>query len=179
MSRDSSIRWVTARELARDSSRVLDEIQTSGTKMMVCRHGLPVALISPVGRAAERAEVAALLETADSGRRPASVAEEADPESLVREAETLLGEADLRETERQVLLVADDSPTSTDAFLRVLGAGVSEVAVALTRLEVKGFLRMRSGLYTLTPDGARVRAALQQVGHPRGNGHGWARSGAS
>ena len=44
------VRRVTARELARFTAELLDEMEDQGLPVMVCRYGRDVAMLTPVGR---------------------------------------------------------------------------------------------------------------------------------
>jgi DNA processing protein len=66
-------------------------------------------------------------------------------------------DVDLDERESKVLLFLDDAPASPDLISARLGLKPGEVAVALSRLEIRGFAIRRNGGYELTTGGARVR----------------------
>ena len=66
----------------------------------------------------------------------------------------------LEDDEARVLTLLDDSPTSADRICRELRAGVGAVALALSRLEVRGFALRRGNGYEITTAGARARAAV-------------------
>lgn len=67
---------------------------------------------------------------------------------------------DLEGDEARVLTLLDDSPTSADRICRELREGVGAVALALSRLEVRGFALRRGNGYEITTAGARARAAV-------------------
>jgi DNA processing protein len=65
----------------------------------------------------------------------------------------------LGEQETLVLELLDDVTTSPDRICRELGSAMGEVALALSRLEMRG-LALRKGIgYQITTAGARARAA--------------------
>lgn len=66
----------------------------------------------------------------------------------------------LNEEERRVLQVMDDVPLSPDRIIRLTELSVGEVAMAVSRLEVKGFVNRRPAGYEISERGASVRATL-------------------
>jgi DNA processing protein len=65
-----------------------------------------------------------------------------------------------------LLLLFDDSPATVDALCRASGMELGRAAVALTRLEVRGFIRDGRAGYELTQSGARTRAAVFETHVP-------------
>jgi DNA processing protein len=62
-------------------------------------------------------------------------------------------------SELQVLTILDDSPAGADKLARALGIPLGELAIALSKLEVRGWaIKSRAG-YSISSSGARVRAA--------------------
>jgi DNA processing protein len=77
----------------------------------------------------------------------------------------------LDERESQVLWFLDDAPVAVDAICGALGLKPGEVAIALSRLEVRGLaVRKRSG-YAISGGGARLRhgRSRTQVVAPAGS----------
>jgi DNA processing protein len=68
----------------------------------------------------------------------------------------------LSDVERSVLRFLDDAPISVDRICSGLALKPGEVAVALSRLELRGLARRRRDGYELDGGGARVRKALMQ-----------------
>lgn len=66
---------------------------------------------------------------------------------------------ELEDDEARVLALLDDAPTSPDRLCRELHLGVGAVALALSRLEVRGLVLRKGNGYEITTAGARVRAA--------------------
>lgn len=73
--------------------------------------------------------------------------------------------------ESQVLSFLDDAPVSVDAICAALGMKPGEVAVALSRLEVRGLTARRRGGYEISGAGSRLRHGLIR-GDPGGNSRG-------
>ena len=71
-----------------------------------------------------------------------------------------LAPAALSDEEREVIHVMDDVPLSPDRIIRLTELSVGEVAMAVSRLEVKGFVNRRPAGYEISRSGTRVRAAL-------------------
>jgi DNA processing protein len=72
----------------------------------------------------------------------------------------------LDDGERLVLEFLDDVPLSIDLICSGLGLKPGEVAVALSRLEIRGFASRRRNGYELSGGGARLRHALARQGAP-------------
>lgn len=66
----------------------------------------------------------------------------------------------LSQEEKKILLTLDDVPLSADRISRATELPHGRVALALARLEVRGFAKRRSGGYELSGGGSRVRAAI-------------------
>jgi DNA processing protein len=66
----------------------------------------------------------------------------------------------LEDSETSVLCFLDDAPSEIDLLTAALGMSPGEVAMALSRLEIRGFARRRRNGYELTDSGARVRKAM-------------------
>ena len=64
--------------------------------------------------------------------------------------------------ERQVLSFLDDRPVSADTICNRLGLKAGEAALALSRLEIRGFVVRRSNGYEIGSAGARVRSRIAQ-----------------
>ena len=73
-----------------------------------------------------------------------------------RALESLTGE------EKQVLGVLDDVPISPDRLIRLTALEGGKAALAVARLEVRGFVLRRGGGYELARAGARAREMLRQ-----------------
>jgi DNA processing protein len=67
---------------------------------------------------------------------------------------------DLGDDDAAVLAALDDVPTPIELIRRACGFAEGRLAMALTRLEVRGFALRRSAGYSLTDTGARVRMAV-------------------
>ena len=66
----------------------------------------------------------------------------------------------LEGAEEAVLRFLDDRPVSADALCNRLSLKPGQVALALSRLEIRGFVFRRSGGYEITDAGGRVRSGL-------------------
>ena len=66
----------------------------------------------------------------------------------------------LSEEEKIILLTLDDVPVSPDRISRATDLSHGTVALALSRLEVRGFASRRSGGYEISGGGSKVRAAI-------------------
>lgn len=69
-SAEELVRVVTARQLARETSRLLDELHREGTCLLVTRHGYPVAAMYAAGTSNLRAAIrsaATMAEPPDAG----------------------------------------------------------------------------------------------------------------
>ena len=167
MKADPSVKYVSARDLARDCRRLLDEVERTGRKLMVLRHSHPVAVISPVGESARLSEVRAVLSAADLEESATlGAASPVDEGSAERRAERekLVESASLSSEERAVLRVAGEKAWGLDGFLRRgVDLTVRQVAFALSNLEVKHLLHRLGAGYGLTAEGARMKVALAAI----------------
>jgi DNA processing protein len=66
----------------------------------------------------------------------------------------------LEDEEVSVLTFLDDKPVSAESICGGLGLKPGEVALALSRLEIRGFVARRRGGYEIAGAGARVRSSL-------------------
>ncbi|HYN36632.1 MAG TPA: DNA-processing protein DprA, partial [Actinomycetota bacterium] len=66
----------------------------------------------------------------------------------------------LTEEEKIILLALDDVPISPDRLSRATELPQGKIALALSRLEVRGFANRRSGGYEISGGGSRVREAI-------------------
>lgn len=66
----------------------------------------------------------------------------------------------LTSEEKAVLAMLDDVSVTPDRVVRVTGLSPGEVALSLSRLEVRGFVTRRHGGYEISGGGGRIRAAL-------------------
>ena len=71
-----------------------------------------------------------------------------------------LAPSSLSDSERSVLQVLDDVPLSPDRIIRLTELSTGEVAMAVSRLEVKGFVVRRPSGYEVSQSGSCVRGAL-------------------
>lgn len=76
---------------------------------------------------------------------------------------------DLKEDELTVLSVLDDMPLSMDRIVRLSCKPMGVVALALSRLEVRGMILRRGPGYEVTASGARVRNLLAAQLEPHGS----------
>jgi DNA processing protein len=66
----------------------------------------------------------------------------------------------LTEEEKTILLALDDVPISSDRLGRATDLPQGRVALALSRLEVRGFVNRRAGGYEISGGGGRIRDAI-------------------
>jgi DNA processing protein len=66
----------------------------------------------------------------------------------------------LEDQEARVLTFLDDKPVSAESICAKLGMKPGEAALALSRLEIRGFVSRRNSGYEIAGAGSRVRAAL-------------------
>lgn len=136
------VRCVTARQLARNTSQILDEIRREAHTVMVIRHGVPVALLGPT---------------------PDNVLPIAAPPPSAEEPEELdLSGLDLSALQRRILVAMDrlDFPRVREA----LGAGHGEFSLELLGLQMKHLVVNGLAGHQLTREGLRVAQALQLAG---------------
>ena len=135
-------RWVSARELSRRTGELLDHVAGGGV-VKVCRHGRPVAALSPLPDAPIRPPTA---------RSPDHDSNAATP--LTPEEEDRLGALDA--TQRCVLQALSDGCAPDGIAIRNRGHEPSAIAVALARLEIARLIVKGFGGYSLTIRGARL-----------------------
>lgn len=70
-----------------------------------------------------------------------------------------LAPSSLSDSERSVLEVLDDVPLSPDRIIKLTELSTGEVALAVSRLEVKGFVLRRPSGYEISQKGAAVRSS--------------------
>jgi len=143
-------RVVTARQLARDMSSILDTVLEEGAPMTITRRGVPVAELRPL-------------------RLIPWTPTEADVACGVTMPEVDLQELELDGDHRMLLAVCRDGFQADEASGALEGAGFGRVALALTHLEIKGLLRRteRGYLFTdLGKDVAQVLRAGSDAGAP-------------
>lgn len=188
MSRDPSVRYVSARELSRNLSSVLDNVQRTGSKVIVLRNSQPAAMISPVGEIARRARVADILSAIPRDAYPGDLhpsssgqsAPEARPHAPLETPELdggqtaaeILTEAGLSVQEKRVLLALDEHSRGLDYIAKKAGCnGMAELGLGLTNLEMKLLATKVGAGFVMTPEGAHVRVALEAI-EGRGDGAG-------
>lgn len=66
----------------------------------------------------------------------------------------------LTDEEKAILLALDDVPVSSDRLCRMTEMPQGRVALALSRLEVRGFANRRAGGYEISGGGSRVRKSI-------------------
>lgn len=67
---------------------------------------------------------------------------------------------DLDEVERSILWLLDDTPVGPDVVCQALELHPGRVAVALSKMEVRGLVRRRGLSYEIAEAGARIRQAI-------------------
>ncbi|MGH2755202.1 MAG: DNA-processing protein DprA [Actinomycetota bacterium] len=90
---------------------------------------------------------------------PSHVFEDLAPSLVWEEANDQPSVADIGVTELTVLRALDDTASSTDRLGLLTGLKLGELAVTLSRLEVRSLARRTYGGYELTTAGARVRSS--------------------
>jgi antitoxin (DNA-binding transcriptional repressor) of toxin-antitoxin stability system len=140
-------RVVSARELSRRMSSILDEVESEGSALVVIRYGRPAAMLIPFRESAERPQ---LPRIADIG---------ATSEVLETESEQLVL-AELGDDHRCILLgiarcrYLHWTPGQSDL-------PASRLAIALSSLEIRRVIaRGSGGSWTLTPVGERLARRL-------------------
>ena len=133
---------VTARELARRTAALLDEVQSEGAPVLVTRNGLPAATIHPIDDAPLRPF---FVRGADSGDT-----DEVD-----------VGEQSLDDIAQDVLLGVRRR-LAFDDIVATSGRSASDVTMALARLEIGRLISKQLGGYVLTIRGKRVADALRE-----------------
>ena len=141
-------RWVSARELSRRTSELLDHV-AGGTVVKICRHGRPVAALSPLADAPVRQ---AITKTRDEESNTAT--------HLTPEEEDQLGALDA--TQREVLAGLVDGCTADALAVRIKGHDPSAIAIALARLEIARLIVKDFSGYSLTIRGARLASEVAQ-----------------
>jgi prevent-host-death family protein len=140
--------WVSARELSRRTSELLDHV-AAGAAVMICRHGRPVAALSPLPGAPLRRAVARSPDQASNTKTP-----------LTQEEEDQLHALDV--VQRTVLGAMSDGCTPDQIAAKVKEHEPAEIAVALGRLEIARLIVKEFGGYSLTIRGERLARALGQ-----------------
>ena len=134
---------ITVRQLARNTSEVLDRVREADAPIIITRHGLPVAAIHPL-------EI-------DPWRPVAK-----KPEiSELAEAPIDLEEFDLDEVQKKVLSQVGERFTVGDVG-RIGGLEPKDTALVCARLEMKGLSSLGMMNYGLTKTGRRVAALLRE-----------------
>ena len=162
MKNDTSVRHMSARDLVRNFSEVLDDVERTGSKVIVLRYSRPAAMISPVGDAARLAEVRTVLagHSESSGSNGAGESHRNEDEGpAVDDAEDLTS-YDLQPNERTLLMLCDERYQHPDRLSDKLPLSSGAFALALVNLEMKRLLKEERGRYALTVEGARVQVAL-------------------
>jgi prevent-host-death family protein len=144
-------RWVSARDLSRKTGELLDQV-AGGAVVKICRHGRPVAALSPLPDVPVRRATARSPDHDSNAMTP-----------LTREEEHQLGALDA--TQRCVLEGLSDGCSPDQLAIRNREHEPSAIAVALGRLEVARLIVKEFGGYSLTIRGARL---AREVG--RGSG---------
>jgi prevent-host-death family protein len=139
-------RWVSARELSRRTAELLDQV-AGGAVVKICRHGRPVAELSPLPDVPVRPA---------TWRSPDHDSNAATP--LTPEEEDRLGALDA--AQRKVLGAVSEGRSPDSIAARISDHEPAEVAIALVRLEVARLIVKQSFGYSLTIAGARLSKAL-------------------
>jgi prevent-host-death family protein len=134
--------WVSARELSRKTAELLDHV-AGGAVVKICRHGRPVAALSPLPDAPVRRATARSPDQASNATTP-----------LTPEEEDQLGALDA--TQRCVLEGLSDGCSPDRLAVRNREHDPSAIAVALGRLEIARLIVKDIGGYSLTIQGARL-----------------------
>jgi prevent-host-death family protein len=103
---------VTVRELCRHTRSVLDKVTVDGRPLLVTREGHPLAALVPVSESHDDDRIAEMAFVSDL-----------DP------------------LEQKLLSVLRGGPLSPDAIVGLVEAGIGEVSMRLTRLEMRGLVR--------------------------------------
>ena len=141
-------RNVSARELSRRLSNLLDEVESDGTALVVIRYGRPAAILVPFQEVAERPK---LPRIADLGKGPS-------PSSDVEVEE--IDESELDDAQRRVVLDVSRC-TSLHWTPGQADLPVRELLPALSRLETCGILERGPGAARrLTSKGERLARRL-------------------
>lgn len=143
MERKRSAGAITVRQLARNTSEVLDRVREADAPIIITRHGLPVAAIHPL-------EI--------DPWRP--VARESQISELA-EAPIDLEEFDLDEIQKKVLSRVGERFTVGDVG-RIGDLHPSDTALVCARLELKGLISLGMMNFSLTKTGRRVAALLRE-----------------
>lgn len=87
--------------------------------------------------------------------------EELAPGLIWNESKGSFGPApDLPSREKDILCLMDDTPITLDRICAELHTSMGSVALDLSRMEVRGFIRRRGPGYEISEAGARIRSAL-------------------
>ena len=107
---------------------------------------------------------------------PSHVFEDLAPSLVWQETDDQPAVSDIGDTELAVLRALDDTPSSIDRLALLTGLKPGELAVTLSRLEVRSLARRNYGGYEITSAGARTRCHSAKSG---GLGHSGSGEGPS
>ena len=151
-------REVTARELARRTASVLDEVEQEGCEIAVARYGRIVARLIPATRAAG----------AHNGVGPGcSRSEEGDEQLTKEEAAEIVAEANLTPAMKDMLFAVEADPFMAGTLNRERSPEKrNEMLMGLTRLEMGGLISKGFVNYEILDEGRRVLGALKRLDEP-------------
>lgn len=145
------VRYATARDLARRSSKLLDQVAREKCTIVLLRLGRPVARLVPSD--------GGLVAAVDDIRMQAARAEAA----TLEEARAII--AQLTDGEKATIAVFGEHPPQTRLQLQRLWDEVGKEAVlAVTRLEGRELVIRNLGSYIASPIGLKVAAILRSEG---------------
>jgi antitoxin (DNA-binding transcriptional repressor) of toxin-antitoxin stability system len=154
MTNPNAYQVVTARSLARNTSKLLDDVQASAG-LLITRHGVPVAILTSVARPSARSAPDADVTVRGKDANPAEAG----------------GAATHLEPNEREVLAALVRPLLPDTVADQTGHSGSDVMKVLTGLELKGLAQREfPGVYRLT-DAGRVALALDGGDRGRLGGH--------
>ena len=142
MTRIEPSTWVSAKELSRQTAELLDQV-AGGAVVKICRHGRPVAALSPLPDAPFRRATARSPDHDSNGMTP-----------LTPEEEDQLGALDA--IQRCVLEGLSEGCSPDQLAIRNREHEPSAIAVALGRLEIVRLIVKDFSGYSLTIRGARL-----------------------